>query len=150
MLFEKKNIRKTYLAITNVPLLKPKATLVDFLTINPKLKKAICSKQIVKGAKKSELTYKRLGVSGIYSLLQVKPKTGRFHQIRAQLSNKSLPICGDKLYGSEEVYEKQAICLHAFALEFKALNSDVYVCVQAPIPQKTPWIGFLNLIKSMS
>ena len=36
------------------------------------------------------------------SVLEVKLETGRFHQIRAQLSHAGLPILGDQKYGSEE------------------------------------------------
>ena len=45
--------------------------------------------------------------------------TGRFHQIRCQLSNINHPIIGDTLYGSKLQYEKrQAIGLIADSLSF--------------------------------
>ena len=45
--------------------------------------------------------------------------TGRFHQIRCQLSNINHPIVGDTLYGSKLQYEKrQAIGLIADSLSF--------------------------------
>ena len=34
-----------------------------------------------------------------YDLLEVKPKTGRKHQIRAHIAYLGHPIAGDKLYG---------------------------------------------------
>jgi len=54
-----------------------------------------------------------------YSLLAVKPKTGRTHQIRVHLSAQGFPIAGDSRYGSrysEKVIQRQA--LHAFVLSF--------------------------------
>lgn len=42
----------------------------------------------------------------IFSLLKAKPATGRTHQIRIHLSNMSLPIVGDPIYGMEESYFK--------------------------------------------
>ncbi|MFV9483896.1 RluA family pseudouridine synthase [Christiangramia sp. ASW11-125] len=42
----------------------------------------------------------------IFSLLKAKPITGRTHQIRIHLSNMSLPIAGDPIYGIEESYFK--------------------------------------------
>lgn len=52
-------------------------------------------------AKKAILSYKRLGGDEVCSLLDVTLQTGRFHQIRAQLSGAGHPILGDRKYGTE-------------------------------------------------
>lgn len=59
-------------------------------------------------AKKASLTYEIIGVDDesvedawIVELL-VHLETGRFHQIRAQLSHAGMPILGDRKYGSTE------------------------------------------------
>lgn len=44
---------------------------------------------------------KKVGGESI-SLLSVRIETGRFHQIRAQLSHAGFPILGDKKYGSKK------------------------------------------------
>lgn len=56
-------------------------------------------------AKRAVLHYeaeqKRETAAGEISLLRIRLETGRFHQIRAQLSHAGLPILGDSKYGSE-------------------------------------------------
>lgn len=56
-------------------------------------------------AKKAVLTYTKKAETEKFTLLMVQIETGRFHQIRAQLSHAGFPILGDEKYGSEESKE---------------------------------------------
>ena len=56
-------------------------------------------------AKKAVLTYTKKAETKKLTLLAVQIETGRFHQIRAQLSHAGFPILGDEKYGSEESKE---------------------------------------------
>lgn len=77
-----------------------------------------------KDVKKAVLSYKVLESGEKDSLLEVKLDTGRFHQIRVQLSNLGYPILGDRKYGSPEslTFSKEQgimnICLRAVSLSF--------------------------------
>lgn len=57
-------------------------------------------------AKRSVLRYTKLADAVVegekISLLRIRLETGRFHQIRAQLSHAGMPILGDRAYGSSE------------------------------------------------
>lgn len=79
------------------------AELVDYL-----VKQRDNTVQIVTGrekqypdAKRAVLSYKLIGGDEECSLLDVTLQTGRFHQIRAQLSGAGYPILGDRKYGTE-------------------------------------------------
>ena len=54
------------------------------------------------------------------TILDIRLLTGRFHQIRCQLSHAGFPIVGDTLYGSTIPYSKRnAIGLVAYSLSFE-------------------------------
>jgi len=54
-----------------------------------------------------------------YFLWQIILHTGKYHQIRAQLSNIGCSIIGDDMYGSTAHYFPNEIALHATYLSFK-------------------------------
>ncbi|MCR5001753.1 MAG: RluA family pseudouridine synthase [Lachnospiraceae bacterium] len=75
------------------------------------------------GAKKAVLAYtvKDTDVEKKLTLLEIELITGRFHQIRAQLSHMGYPIAGDKKYGAGDTdnpLPKGAIGLCAVSLSF--------------------------------
>jgi len=78
--------------------------------------------------------YKRLEVFGSFSLLEVRPKTGKRHQIRRHLQGIGHPIVGDKRYGPRRFRRVPAyperMWLHAMRLELP--DGQVY---EAPLPQ---------------
>lgn len=92
------------------------------------------------GAKASELTYKKLKSAGGLSLLEIRPRTGRSHQIRVQLSSRGWPIVGDTKYGSGRSWDGM-IALHAFQVTFSHPVDKTPVTVKAELPDywQTLW-----------
>jgi len=89
--------------------------------------KAVVVEKNTKDAKYACLEYKVLGQKTVKNdditthicKIDVKLITGRFHQIRCQLSNAGHPIVGDSLYGAVVPYEKRkAIGLICYSLSF--------------------------------
>ena len=63
-----------------------------------------------------------------YTLLEVQPKTGRKHQIRAQFASLNHPVAGDKLYGFKDQKIPEGLkrhFLHATYLKISAPNGTV-------------------------
>lgn len=90
-------------------------------------------------AKKAVLTYTKKAEIEKFTLLAVQIETGRFHQIRAQLSHAGFPILGDEKYGSEESKELSrekkirftALC--AASLSFRhPVTGKIMAFTQAP------------------
>ena len=71
-----------------------------------------------KGAKEALLDYRVIAGKEGKRLLRISLRTGRFHQIRCQLSHAGAPILGDRKYQGAEG-EHKGIALFAFHLAFK-------------------------------
>lgn len=138
-LFAKRKVQKTYLAIVENKPEKNKGNLVNFLIKNNKEKRADIVATKTKEALQCMLSYKVIDQNDFGYLLELKPKTGRFHQIRAQLSNIGLPILGDEKYGSNINYMPLSVCLHAWKLTYQDVNSKTLITFEAPLPKNKFW-----------
>ena len=68
------------------------------------------------------------------SLVRVKPRTGRTHQIRVHFAYIGHPLLGDDLYGTPDArIDRHA--LHALSLEFPLPFADTRKCIEAPVAQ---------------
>ncbi|WP_026507957.1 RluA family pseudouridine synthase [Butyrivibrio sp. MC2013] len=72
-----------------------------------------------KDAKKASLEYKLIKKGENGSLMDVHLLTGRFHQIRAEMSYMGCPITGDVKYGGEPLPRRSGIALCAYSLTFR-------------------------------
>ncbi len=96
-------------------------------------------------AKLSELTYELIAQLDSRYLLQIFPKTGRSHQIRAQLAQIGCPIDGDLKYGSTAPGPEKNIYLHCRKMEFIHPVKKEPITVIADTPdiglwKKTKWL----------
>ena len=93
----------------------------------------------------ANLTYKFINSSDNYQLLEIDLKTGRHHQIRAQLSKIGCPIKGDLKYGFNRPNKDGSIHLHAFKIEFEHPVSKEQIKLTAVPAHKDPiWNYFIN------
>ena len=138
-LFSSRKVQKTYLAIVKNKPEKNKGNLVNFMVKNNKEKKAVIVQSKSKDSQNCILSYQVINQNDYGYLLEIKPKTGRFHQIRAQLSNIELPIIGDEKYGSDTKYFSRSICLHAWKLNYEVPSSNESKTFEAPLPNNAFW-----------
>ncbi|MBX9626932.1 MAG: RluA family pseudouridine synthase [Gemmataceae bacterium] len=76
--------------------------------------------------------------------LELRPHTGRKHQLRVQLASRGCPVYGDAKYGSDRAFGP-AIALHARGLSFLHPTSKEPVALTAELPR--PWRGrFAHLL----
>ena len=122
--FADRKIQKTYLAIASIPPSPSQGTLEHYLFTDKAAKKALVYDHPKGGTKPARLHYRTLELNEHGALLEVKPSTGRFHQIRAQLSHIGSPILGDEKYGGSKL-SPNTIALHAWKIKLpEALNES--------------------------
>lgn len=122
--FEKREVEKVYRAMVEKKPPESSAKLVNWLNKDAEGRKAVISEKQIRDSQRCELEYKILENKGNNWLLEVRPATGRFHQIRAQLAYIGCPIVGDTLYGGH-FWKDNQIKLHACSLRFKHPKTEV-------------------------
>ncbi len=90
------------------------------------------------GAKLSKLSYKTVGKTDRFTLVEINLETGRKHQIRVQLASIGSPIRGDLKYGDRRSNPDGSISLQAFRLRFIHPVSKEEIDLTAPYPASWP------------
>lgn len=79
--------------------------------------------------------YEALQVSGRFTLLRLRPQTGRTHQLRVHMAYLGHPLAGDWLYGTEDKTLIARPALHSYELWFTQPVTGQELHFTAPIPQ---------------
>lgn len=78
-------------------------------------------------------------------LVELRPTTGRGHQLRVQLSSRGLPIVGDRKYGARAALPASdggyRIALHASGLAFNHPTRGDRMELSSPLPRDWPALG---------
>ena len=133
----KRNVKKIYHVLVEGTLKKPAGTLVHWM-VHDNHRARIC-KEGHKGAQRAVLRYRALPTKGTFLALEIDLETGRYHQIRAQLSAIGNPIVGDEKYGATQTSESGEIALHSRMLHVTHPTLKEPVKIEAPYPAPSPW-----------
>ena len=128
-------IKKTYWAITEERPAEEEGSLRHWIARNAKTNRSHAYQKPKGDAKEALLDYRVLGASTNYTLVEVDLKTGRHHQIRAQLSAIGCSIKGDLKYGAKRSNKDGGISLHSRKVEFLHPVGGKPISVTAPTPK---------------
>lgn len=116
--FSQRKVKKTYVAVVTGEL-NPTQAIIDMpIERNPKKPQTF---RVGANGKPAVTEYKVLKTDGALSLLELKPTTGRTHQLRVHLRQLGHPILGDELYGGRPA---DRLYLHARSLELTLHNKQ--------------------------
>ncbi len=127
--FSKRNVKKTYLAVIAGELPENEGFINVPIERNPK--KPATFRAGING-KSAQTYFKVMQFSGTYSIVELKPVTGRTHQLRVHLGYLQHPIVGDEFYNGEKA---SRLMLHAQQLELTLPNRERKIFTVAMPPE---------------
>jgi 23S rRNA pseudouridine1911/1915/1917 synthase len=145
--FREGTVEKIYWAVVDGEAGPTAGSLEDWLRKDKETRRVEVVEPREKGARQALLHFQRKSVNAGLSLLELRPQTGRTHQLRVQLAHHGLPIYGDAKYGSLHTFNR-AVALHARSLTFLHPIRYEPLTVTAEIPRE--WRGrFAYLLKDV-
>ena len=135
--FREKQVQKTYWAVVDNAPSNDSGTLENYLQKNQKQNKSYVTKG--SDGKHAILDFKMLKKLDNFFHLEIKPKTGRHHQIRVQLAHIGCIIKGDLKYGAKRSNKDASIHLLAQKLEFIHPVKKESITIVAPAPKDSIW-----------
>jgi 23S rRNA pseudouridine1911/1915/1917 synthase len=138
--FKNRQARKTYAAIVQGTPREAAGNIETYITRDPRDRK-----RFTVSANKGKLALTRYRVIrswGAYSLVLLRPKTGRTHQLRVHLLHLGHPILGDPIYGvhgvrfAEGRFTEATLMLHAKSLRILLPGDAESQTFSAPLPAR--------------
>lgn len=131
-----RTIKKIYHAVVIGSPVPPTGTLEHHLRKDESSKQAIVESEGLpaQAGDLAILRYETIKSGPKNSLLRIELETGRFHQIRVQLSEIGHPILGDMKYGAPEALPDKSLALCATELHFKTATTGEEKIVSIDIP----------------
>ena len=157
--FERRTIRKTYLAIVHGEF-ELESDLIDApLAVHPQNRERYAVRRDIGKPAQTVYTVKERFKG--YTLLELAPKTGRTHQLRVHCAHIGHPIVGDTMYGGRQIVEEDIVpktqntkrktqnipnnpptgaplierqALHAYRLQFVHPSKFTRMHLEAPMP----------------
>jgi 23S rRNA pseudouridine1911/1915/1917 synthase len=136
--FRQGSIEKVYWAVVEGEVQRLAGTLEDWLIKNEQAGRVEVVEPHSEGARQALLHYQKRNQHEGLTWLEVRPQTGRTHQLRVQLAHHGHPICGDVKYGAVHTFAT-GIALHARSLTFLHPIRYEPITLTAEVPRS--WRG---------
>jgi 23S rRNA pseudouridine1911/1915/1917 synthase len=136
--FREGTVEKVYWAVVEGELRSEAGSLEDWLRKNEEAGRVQVVEPHSAGAKQALLHYQKRAVHGGLTWLEIRPQTGRTHQLRVQLAHHGHPMYGDAKYGAVHTFGV-GIGLHARSLTFLHPVRYEPITITAEVPR--PWRG---------
>lgn len=129
--FASRTVSKTYITLVKGNLTPESGIIEAPLGRDPSDRQRMA---VVSRGREARTEYRVLQYIGDCTLLEIKPETGRTHQIRVHLSAIGFPVVGDSTYGVKSPYLNRQF-LHACKLGFKLPSSGEWLEFTSELPE---------------
>lgn len=129
--FEKRKVQKAYRAVVESWPAKLREGVLRHVLVREKDGRFRVARSPREKGALAITHYRVLEQHGRRALLELRPETGRTHQLRVQIAAMGACILGDRLYGQAEA---QRLMLHATSLRFEHPTTKRKRLIEAPIP----------------
>lgn len=142
ILFKTQKIEKTYLAVVE-GCVRENTGKITARLMKRDAKRGWWMKVDAAGEEAATL-YKVLERRENTTVVELRPLTGRTHQLRVHMMHLGHPIIGDKVYGAEPRFSENRLMLHAWKITLPhnlKVNASEKLTVVAPVPVEFLWFN---------
>ena len=125
-----REVEKTYLALVEGVPSPPEGVIDAPLGRHPVHRR---KQAVIEGGREARTRYRVVREVDGYALLELRPETGRTHQIRVHLAAIGHPVVGDVLYGRRGASRVPRQFLHAANLSFRQPRTGARLDLEAPL-----------------
>lgn len=135
--FQQRRVKKEYIAIVVGRPPAASGNIKTQLIRDPKNRKRFKASTDSTQGKFAHTVYRCIACYGPFSLMRLRLKTGRTHQIRVHMKHIGCPILGDPIYGSKNtVFPDATLMLHSSLLSLRLPESQDFTEFKSPTPQR--------------
>lgn len=130
---KERKVEKTYVALVEGRIDPPQGVIDAPIARDPRHRKRMA---VVRGGRAAHTRYRLLREVDGHSLVEVRPETGRTHQIRVHLASIGHPLVADVVYGrAKATAPAPRQFLHAQRLAFRHPRTGERLELEAPLPE---------------
>jgi 23S rRNA pseudouridine1911/1915/1917 synthase len=130
--FKRRRVVKTYLALVEDQV-QPREGVIEAPVGRDKRQRKRMA--VVRRGREAQTTYRVIEYFADHTLLEVRPYTGRTHQVRVHLAWLGYPVVGDRIYGRRrQRLLRDRHFLHAAQLRFTHPTAGEEMGLKAPLP----------------
>ncbi|MBN1160755.1 MAG: RluA family pseudouridine synthase [Dehalococcoidales bacterium] len=129
--FKNRAVKKTYLALVKGKLTPQQGIIEAAIGRDRRYRQRMA---VVSKGREARTEYRVIKYYGNHTLLEIKPETGRTHQIRVHLAAIGFPVAGDAAYGLKSPRFPRQF-LHAGKIAFRLPSTGEFVEFESPLPQ---------------
>lgn len=140
--FREREVEKVYLAVARGDKLGEGGVLEQWLWKDSAANRVHLATEDREGARAAVTEWRALERRDELTLLELRPRTGRPHQLRVACKSLGAPLAGDLKYGAPEPLPDKSVALHAALLAFTHPTKGERVELSAGLPSAPVWRGW--------